>query len=460
VYREAQDETATLIAPFDPLPWQIAPFRDKHSIMLLTGSAGGGKSRVLGEKIHAFCLHYPGASALILRKTREVLKSSTIDFMRTVVIGSDPSVRWRPSEFRLQYDNGSAILFGGMRDSMQREQIRGIGGTGGIDIAWMEEATAFEEPDYQEVLPRLRALAVQNYWLSKGVPFDVARKKSWHQLMLSTNPDNPYHWIKQRLIDGGEAQVYLSNYKQNLYNPVIYGKMLKKLTGVQRKRLLDGEWMQAEGMVYSEYTGASLIDPFDIPEHWVRFRSIDFGYTNPFVCLWVAMDEDGNLYVYRQLYHTGRTVNDHAQQINALSQGEYYEATVADHDAEDRATLEQHDISTVPAKKDVSLGIQAVKNRLRPSGKNGKPRLYIMKNCVVEYDPELQSIYHPIGVEQEIYFYIWDARWSAITGLKEIPVKKFDHALDALRYLVMYIDDYNLVDIAPLRDIYKKQPAA
>lgn len=34
----------TPIAEFIPLPWQIAPWRDTSKVMLLTGSAGGGKA--------------------------------------------------------------------------------------------------------------------------------------------------------------------------------------------------------------------------------------------------------------------------------------------------------------------------------------------------------------------------------------------------------------------------------
>ena len=47
-----------------------------------------------------------------------------------------------------------------------------------------------------------------------------------------------------------------------------------------------------------------------------------------------------------------------------------FEFTIADHDKEDRMTLERYGIPTVPAKKDISAGIQAVKNRLRVDREN------------------------------------------------------------------------------------------
>ena len=66
------------LAPFVPLPWQVKPWRDKALELLLTGSAGGGKSRLAGEKIHGFCKKYPGAMGLMVRKTRNSMTNSTV----------------------------------------------------------------------------------------------------------------------------------------------------------------------------------------------------------------------------------------------------------------------------------------------------------------------------------------------------------------------------------------------
>src|SRR5689334_20727973 len=100
--------TTTRLAPFAPLPWQVAPWRDRSRILLLTGAAGGGKSRLAGEKVHAYCLKYPGATALIARKAKTSMSGGTILFMRRKVVGSAPNVRWVDSpKFRFEYDNGS-----------------------------------------------------------------------------------------------------------------------------------------------------------------------------------------------------------------------------------------------------------------------------------------------------------------------------------------------------------------
>ena len=106
---------------FTPLPWQVAPWLCTDPILLLTGSAGGGKSHLAAENLHGFCLRYPGAMALMVRKTRESMINSTVLFLQRHVIGPDPHVVHLPSKHRFEYRNGSILAYGGMADEAQRE---------------------------------------------------------------------------------------------------------------------------------------------------------------------------------------------------------------------------------------------------------------------------------------------------------------------------------------------------
>ena len=67
------------ISEFGPWDWQIEPWRNVNEVMLLTGSAGGGKSRLAGEKIHGFLLHYGGATGVISRKAEDDMKQIVKD---------------------------------------------------------------------------------------------------------------------------------------------------------------------------------------------------------------------------------------------------------------------------------------------------------------------------------------------------------------------------------------------
>jgi phage terminase large subunit len=181
-----------------------------------------------------------------------------------------------------------------------------------------------------------------------------------------------------------------------------------------------------------------LLDRFDIPADWQRYRAVDFGFTNPFVCQWWARDHDGRLYLYREIYMTGRTIAQHAPKIKALSQGEFTIKTVADHDAEDRATLAQEGIPTQPADKRITVGIEKVQERLKVQG-DGRPRLLVLRDSLVELDDGLRERFKPTCTHKEFAAYVYP---KGVDGkpLKEVPVDDNNHGMDALRYMVMNFD--------------------
>lgn len=418
-----------VIAPYQPLDWQITPLNDKSSTLLLTGSAGGGKSRCAAEKINAYCWEYPSSTWLMCRKAREWNGHSIVPFMWKTVMGHDSRIKFNSSDGAFFYPNGSVIYSAGMFDDKQRQSMRSIGGDGGLDGAWLEEANAFTRQDFEEVIGRVRHTAA-----------------NWQQIILSTNPDSPTHWIYKDLIQGGGASVYYSGAKDNSNNSPAYITNLEKLTGVMRDRLVLGKWVQAEGAIYDEYNPAvHVIDKFEIPQEWPRYRSIDFGYSNPFVCAWYAMDDDGRLYRYREIYKTRQLVEDMTPKLIALSEGESIDFTVSDHDAEDRATMERHGIMTTTAKKDVSPGIQAVKARLKVQP-DGRPRLYFVRQALVEVDQLLESLKKPTCLLDEIPGYAWK-KYDDGKPNKEEPVKINDHACDELRYMVMALDTGGKIEV-------------
>src|SRR5690606_20953097 len=200
---------------------------------------------------------------------------------------------------------------------------------------------------------------------------------------------------------------------------------LGRLTGARKQRLLYGKWVQAEGVVYEEFSRSDHVIPsFEIPRHWRIIRVVDFGFVHPFVCQWWAIDPDGVMFMYREIYMTGRTVREHASIINLLSKFPV-EATICDHDAEDRKTLEENGIPNIAAYKDVSRGIDAVKERLKenPKLKNKRfsRRIYFFDNALWEVDTTLVEQHRPSDTSQSMEAYIW--RDSAT---KEEPVKEDD----------------------------------
>jgi hypothetical protein len=290
----------------------------------------------------------------------------------------------------------------------------------------------------------------------------------------------PTHWLHERFRGPNvpaDRVMYDTLHEDNpiLFDPETklvtdrganYIAALNALTGVRKERLRYGKWMAAEGLVYEDYDPRIHLttsrkpkrkdlpaQPMDNPPaDWTRYWVIDFGYTNPFVCQMWAEDEDGRLYLYREIYKSQTIVEDHAKAILATVQnkkGEWREpkprVVICDHDAEDRATLERHlGMGTVAATKTVSDGIQAVQARLRVQP-DGQPRLYLNPNARVgEPDPELVMRALPTSTLEEFPGYVWnrakEGSAAAEKAPKEEPLKRNDHGMDALRYMCAYLD--------------------
>lgn len=385
--------------------------------VLMEGPAGTGKTRALLEKANLCALKYPGMRALLVRKTREsMIESVLVTFEEKVIptgwpMLSGPARRQRQS---YHYPNGSKLVIAGMDRSSRIMSTE-------YDMIFGFEARELSEDDWESLLTRLR----------NGI-------MPYQQAIADTNPDAPTHWLNQRALRGQMTRL-LSRHTDNPNVTEEYRQRLDQLTGVRRDRLYKGIWSGQEGAVYDLWDPAfHLVDNTPIPNECRRIRSIDFGYTNPFVCQWWAIDSDDRMILYRELYMSHGLVEDHAQTIAEHSDGEQYEATVTDHDAEGRATLERYGIQTTLAQKSLRSGIQSVTKRLKKASDN-KPRLLLMRDCLIETDTRLLDMQKPTCTSQEFPGYVWHKD----TDVSETPVMVNDHGMDAMRYAVVYLDGLN-----------------
>lgn len=431
---------------YQPVGSALELFKCRAPEVLLSGSAGTGKSRACLEKLHALMLANPGARGLVLRKTAVSLTSSGLvtfkEYVAKEALASGEIVFYggsRTEAAGYKYGNGSSITIGGLDKASRIMSTE-------YDAVFVQEATECTEDDWEMITTRLR----------NG-------KVSFQQLLSDCNPGPPQHWLNQRCQRGQTVQIncrhednpklYDAAADQWTMEGAAYLALLEGLTGVRYLRLRKGLWAAAEGLVYEGFDPAvHFHDPIGNPPHnWTRYLAVDFGYRNPMCVQWWAEDLDGVLYMYREIYVTGQLVEDVARQIlTIVKRGDGHKAdawppraVICDHDAEDRATLERHlGLSTVAAHKAVSEGIQAVQSRLKVRG-NGKPGLYICRDALVARDPVLEAAHKPLCTADEILEYVWDPATLPGAGVdtaKEAPLKVNDHGMDSLRYVVADID--------------------
>jgi PBSX family phage terminase large subunit len=259
------------------------------------------------------------------------------------------------------------------------------------------------------------------------------------RIFWDTNPDYPEHYIKTGYIDksgdkleSGKVRIKSWHFEldDNTFLSPEYIENVKKTTpsGMWYNRRIKGQWVAAEGLIYEDWNPEiHVVEPFDIPSNWQRVRGIDWGFNNPFVCLWGAIDGDGRLYIYDELYVSHVLIKYHAREIKKR-QGKF-DWTVADHDAQDNAEIRDHGIYTLPAQKDVSIGIQKVAERLVVQG-DGRPRFYVFRNCV--------------NTRREMGAYRWQEQKDGKPA-KEEPLKLDDHCPDTVRYIIMEIDNTHYI---------------
>ena len=422
--------------------WQAT--RPKECV--ISGAAGTGKTRAILEWIHYVCQQHR-VRVLFLRKTLESLKGSALVTYQEQVLHDfdgkksilDGVVYFggnaiRPAEFTYEA-TGSKIILGGM------DRLSKVLSTE-FNIVYVNECVELTVGEWETIGGRTDRPKMAGH----GPTIDSL-------VIGDCNPDAPTHWIKKRA-DSGALTLWYSRHEDNpaMYQDGVwttsgqrYIDRLENLTGVRYKRLRLGLWAAAEGLIYDGFDPSvhliyrSKLPGGDVPKDWPRYWVIDFGFIHPFVWQWWAEDHDGNLYLYREIYKTRGLVEDHAMRGLMLSKDEPAPiAVITDHDAEDRATFERKTATrTIAAHKTVSDGIQAVQERLRVQ-ENGKPRMFILRDCLDQKDQELDQAGQPTCTADEFTSYVWDLRPSVRKG--EQPVKEFDHGMDAARYMMAHKD--------------------
>jgi PBSX family phage terminase large subunit len=464
----ARKQGKTLQHHYAPRGACLRIFEMKDPELLISGPAGTGKSRACLEKVLMMCLRTPNIRAAILRKTLASLGSTALVTWRNYVakeaLATGECVYYGGSASeapQYRFRNGSTVTIGGMDRAIRIMSSE-------YDIIYVQEATELTLEDIEFINTRLRN------W-----------KVSFQQLLMDCNPAGDTHWLKLRANDG-KTKLIESRHEDNPvlfdYDPLTgthtvtergaaYIAKLDSLTGVRYKRLRLGLWVSAEGVIYETYDPAKhVVDwEFDedgnriqLPDEWERIWVVDFGFVHPFVCQWWAQDPDGNLYMYREIYFTHRTVEEHTktmlEQVTRTEVRTYYDhfnrvdrsveeivwtepqprAIICDHDAQARKTLEKHlGLGTQPANKDVATGIDLVQERWRVY-EDGTTRMFYMADTLVEKDPKLVMDLRPTCTKEEIANYRWKIKPDG--RVQSEPVKEDDDGMDTTRYLVMHVD--------------------
>lgn len=213
--------------------------------LLVVGPAGSGKTYPFASLYHTLARDYPKLRILFLRATRVSMTESMLVTFEQEILPADnceyiAAGAQRSHRKSYRYPNGSEIVVAGL----DRNETKVL--STAWDIVFWNEAIEAKKEAWETLASRM------------GRP---GRDKRFGWLHGDTNPGSPDHWLKQRC-DAGNAVMWDTTHKAN---PAMwdglnwteagrsYRSQLEKLTGPRRKRLLEGLWVQGEGIWFDTF---------------------------------------------------------------------------------------------------------------------------------------------------------------------------------------------------------------
>lgn len=367
-----------------------------HRFNIWVGAVSSGKTFSSIERLIYDLKHGPPGDAMIIGVSRTAIQRNILTHMYRRLGFPCPTEKANMSRLY-----GRDIWLIGAPDVSAVATIQGST----LALAYVDEATNLPEPFWKMLESRLRVPGAK--------------------LLATCNPEGPAHWLKKDYID--KPTLDLVSWQFSLEdNPSLdtaYKEQLKaSYTGMWYKRYILGEWALAHGAIYDSYDhNNEYVNEFPSPSYYIV--GIDYGTTNATAAVLCAVTPNKwpQIRIEEEYYYDsariGRSKSDEelVRDIKAFIGYRHVSAIYVDPAAASlKIALRHAELPVLDANNDVLLGIKVCGKFI--AGKN----IVIHRRCE--------------RLREQIQSYAWDPK-AADRG-EDKPVKKNDHAVDAMRYAV------------------------
>lgn len=374
-------------AVFDRLV-SLPPYR----VTCLYGGSSSSKTISVSQYLTGIAQYVPNQVITIIGESMPVLKRSIIRDWRTFVMGeSYDDNLFNRSDSLYTFPSGSIIQF-----------VPG------------DDGSRFHGPrqDY--------ALLDEAYNIPKDV-FDMVEIRTRQRIFLTWNPRSEF-WAKE-LEDRDDSIMLHSTYKDNRF---LEASIIKSLEGRADRDpnfyrvYVMGEYGNLEGLVFSEGSQWKKVSGFPVdasgkPYYKWRAFGLDFGFTHDPSCLVEIRFVDGELYMKEHLYNTGLVNRDIFDRIKGIVSREPIWA-----DAAEPKSIEEL--------RRLGLNIKAA----------SKPRDSVRFGINILKTYPMNVTKDSLNLIKELRNYSWE-KDKKKDVYKDVPIDKFNHAIDATRYGVQKI---------------------
>jgi phage terminase large subunit len=417
-----------------PKQKQFLQRMEDTSVTFYGGAKGGGKSKGLRSIFLLRRFKYEGSHGAIFRRTYSELEGNHI----RPLFEEFPVLRpyWHEGKKLLGLPNGSTLQFCHCNnepdvDLYQGREFHDLG---------IDEAGQWTESMFRKLSGSNRSSkeGISPRCALTGNPGGIGH--TWLKRIFIEKRFNPrerpgdYAFI-QALVDDNPALI------DN--DPDYVHKLEAEPNEALRKAYRFGDWDIFAGQFFGELRREiHFIPAFQIPPHWTRFGAYDFGFNHPAAFGWFACDEDGNVYLYRELVKAQLRVDQFSEAIKRYPETQSLSTIVAGHDCwTKKNVLKQgsaptiaeefleHGITLTRAKIDRIQGASQVRSYLAwqslANGRN-KPRFYILDSCPHSFGALSRMLVDPDRLEDVL-------KQDATEGEPDTG----DDAYDMIRYGLM-----------------------